>query len=103
MSTASKFVVALLVVVLAAVGTAWYMFPELDSKNFEGSILSWHPQEIKDSDYPKEMRILVKLDDGREVTVVTERRTTAKAGERIPVQEVFGWFGMRHYIELPPI
>lgn len=103
MSRASKFVLALLIVVLAAVGTAWYMFPELDSKNFDGTIISWDPREIKESEYPKEMRIVVKLDDGREVTVVTNRRLTAKAGERIPVQEVIGWFGMRHYIELPPI
>lgn len=103
MSTASKVVIGFLVVVLGAVGTAWYMFPELDSKNFEGTIVSWHPQEIKEADYPKEMRMVVKLDDGRDVTVVTERRLTAKAGERIPVQEVFGWFGMRHYIELPPV
>ena len=36
---------------------------------------------------------LVQTDDGRRVTVLSERRTTATVYERISIQERIGWFG----------
>jgi hypothetical protein len=104
MSTGFKFVLAAIGLLLAALGVAWYKMPILDAKMFEGTIVSWEvlktPSEGNHSG--NKMILLVQTDDGRRVSVSSDRRTTAKVSERIPFQERTWWFGVRDYVEIPP-
>jgi hypothetical protein len=45
--------------------------------------------------------LAVTADDGRIVSVSSERRTAAKVGERIIMQERVGLFGTLKYVEIP--
>jgi hypothetical protein len=78
----------------------WALDPRLRSNLIEGSITGWHQA---DNPYAGatmlSIWLIVKMDDGRTLPVSSHRRRPPKQGERVLVEERFGYLGSRRYFE----
>jgi hypothetical protein len=76
--------------------------PIWSTNEVRGTLVSWGAEQTPNVAIRYYKAILaVKADDGRLVSVRSERRIAPSAGERIIMQERVGWFGTVKYVEIP--
>jgi hypothetical protein len=92
-------VISLLLVALA--GAIIGLDPIRTVTELHGSVVSWNaPDNPKGGLSYYRALVTVKADDGRQLIVISERRTAPSVGTRVTVQERVGVLGTRKFIEL---
>ena len=95
-----------LVVALVAVGFdfIWSIDPARRITKLQGTVMSSGASQAPNNviRYYK-MNLLVQIDDGRRVGVLSERRSAPSIGERVTVQERIGWLGTARFVEIPQL
>jgi hypothetical protein len=76
--------------------------PIWSTNEVRGTVVSWGSLDSpKVALYYYKATLAVKADDGRLVSVRSERRIAPTVGERIIMQERVGLFGTLKYVEIP--
>jgi hypothetical protein len=80
----------------------WQFQPPLRTNFMEGSIVSWQRAENPYAGaYVIPIWLVVKMDDGRTVSVASHRSSRPAEGERVLVQERVGLLGFSKFYEMP--
>ena len=100
--TGISFLIVAAALLVAAFAIIWFNDPARSITELRGTVLgSGANQSPKNAISYYKMRLFVKIDDGRHVGVLSERRTAPSIGDRITVQERLGWFGTTQFVEIP--
>jgi hypothetical protein len=89
---------ALGVILMAVVATAWLYDPPWSIREGHGVVVSWGKPEAPSRYY--KMVLLVRMDDGRQVSVSSRRRVPPNPGDRVLVQERVGPLRKRVFVEI---
>jgi len=86
------------ILVVAVVVTARLYDPPWSVREVQGVVVSWEKPQAPLRYY--KMLLLVRTDDGRQVSVSSRRRVPPNLGDRVLVQERVGLLGKRVFVEI---
>jgi hypothetical protein len=82
---------------IVGVAMVWFYGPPWSVREVQGVVVSWRKPEAPR--YYK-MVLLVRTDDGRQVSASSRRRVPPNPGDRVLVQERVGPLGKRFFVEI---
>ena len=86
------------ILMVAVVATARLYDPPWSVREVQGVVVSWGKSEGPPRYY--KMVLLVRTDDGRQVSVSSRRRVPPNPGDRVLVQERVGLLGKKVFVEI---